>query len=70
MSSLKERKFESLVKSDGTEFVDYNKKFLTRTYPSGTRIDSSNYNPVDAWIAGCQIGNLLYNVFFSVFSII
>lgn len=59
MCSLKEKKFESLVKSEGAEFVDYNKKFLTRTYPSGTRIDSSNYNPVNAWIAGCQIGKLL-----------
>ncbi|KAK3104139.1 hypothetical protein FSP39_024731 [Pinctada imbricata] len=28
---------------------------LVRTYPAGTRTDSSNYNPVPMWNAGCQV---------------
>ena len=56
MSSLGERKFQAFAKSHGKEFSQYNKKFLTRTYPSGIRVDSSNYNPATAWAVGCQIG--------------
>lgn len=55
MSSLGESKFTSLAKSSPVAFCDYNKKFLTRTYPSGKRVDSSNYNPVTGWVVGCQI---------------
>ena len=33
----------------------YNEKHLTRTYPTGSRVDSSNYNPLLAWAAGCQL---------------
>jgi hypothetical protein len=28
---------------------------MTRTYPAGVRIDSSNYNPMFAWSMGCQL---------------
>lgn len=55
MSSLGEHKFQSLARSHGADFVEYNKKFLTRTYPAGSRFDSSNYDPSNAWVAGCQI---------------
>jgi phosphatidylinositol phospholipase C, delta len=34
---------------------EYNVQHMTRTYPAGTRIDSSNYNPVVAWAMGCQL---------------
>ncbi|OCT61993.1 inactive phospholipase C-like protein 2 [Xenopus laevis] len=37
------------------EFVRYNKKFLSRVYPSSRRIDDSNMNPQDFWKCGCQI---------------
>ncbi|KAL7571420.1 hypothetical protein ACA910_019180 [Epithemia clementina (nom. ined.)] len=33
----------------------YNVRHLTRTYPKGGRIDSSNYNPTLAWAVGCQL---------------
>ena len=39
-----------------SHFMVYNKRQLSRTYPSGRRVDSSNYNPVDMWNSGCQIG--------------
>lgn len=33
----------------------YNLHHMTRTYPAGGRVDSSNYNPVLAWAMGCQL---------------
>ncbi|XP_053133809.1 inactive phospholipase C-like protein 1 isoform X3 [Hemicordylus capensis] len=41
-------------------FVNYNKKFLSRIYPSAMRIDSSNLNPQDFWNCGCQIVAMNY----------
>ncbi|KAL4657778.1 inactive phospholipase C-like protein 2 [Arapaima gigas] len=37
------------------DFVCYNKRFLSRVYPSPMRIDASNMNPQDFWKCGCQI---------------
>uniref|UniRef100_A0A673B9M0 Phosphoinositide phospholipase C n=1 Tax=Sphaeramia orbicularis TaxID=375764 RepID=A0A673B9M0_9TELE len=37
------------------DFVNHNKHFLTRVYPSPMRVDSSNMNPQDLWKCGCQI---------------
>lgn len=33
----------------------YNKMQLSRIYPKGTRVDSSNYMPQVFWNAGCQM---------------
>jgi hypothetical protein len=30
-------------------------KHLIRMYPGGTRVDSSNYDPQDAWSSGMQV---------------
>uniref|UniRef100_A0A674A6D0 1-phosphatidylinositol 4,5-bisphosphate phosphodiesterase n=2 Tax=Salmo trutta TaxID=8032 RepID=A0A674A6D0_SALTR len=55
MSSFVETKaLEQLTKSP-VEFVEYNKLQLSRIYPKGTRVDSSNYNPQLFWNAGCQL---------------
>nr|XP_033809490.1 1-phosphatidylinositol 4,5-bisphosphate phosphodiesterase beta-3 [Geotrypetes seraphini] len=55
MSSFVETKgLEQLTKSP-MEFVEYNKKQLSRIYPKGTRVDSSNYMPQVFWNAGCQM---------------
>ena len=43
-------------RNNSTSFMLYNKRQLSRIYPSGRRVDSSNYNPVDMWNSGCQIG--------------
>ncbi|KAK5911411.1 hypothetical protein CgunFtcFv8_005588 [Champsocephalus gunnari] len=37
------------------DFVNHNKHFLSRVYPSPMRVDSSNMNPQDLWKCGCQI---------------
>ncbi|XP_060711356.1 1-phosphatidylinositol 4,5-bisphosphate phosphodiesterase beta-3-like isoform X2 [Hemiscyllium ocellatum] len=55
MSSMVETKgMEQLTKSP-VEFVEYNKKQLSRIYPKGTRVDSSNYMPQLFWNTGCQM---------------
>uniref|UniRef100_A0A8B9JQX0 Phosphoinositide phospholipase C n=1 Tax=Astyanax mexicanus TaxID=7994 RepID=A0A8B9JQX0_ASTMX len=55
MSSFVETKaLEQLTKSP-VEFVEYNKLQLSRLYPKGTRMDSSNYMPQVFWNAGCQL---------------
>lgn len=42
--------------SVGNSFILHNIRHLSRIYPAGWRTDSSNYNPVDLWNVGCQIG--------------
>jgi len=42
------------------EFVNHNKRFISRVYPNGLRVDSSNYNPRDLWNCGCQMGVYIY----------
>ncbi|XP_072105166.1 inactive phospholipase C-like protein 2 isoform X1 [Mobula birostris] len=42
------------------DFVIYNKKFLSRVYPSPMRIDASNMNPQDFWKCGCQMVAMNY----------
>lgn len=43
------------VTKSPVEFVEYNKMQLSRIYPKGTRVDSSNYMPQLFWNAGCQM---------------
>lgn len=56
MSSFGEPNAFKLKNSSGVDFVQYNKRQLSRIYPAGKRIDSSNYDPIEMWNAGCQIG--------------
>lgn len=42
------------------DFVAYNKRFLSRVYPSPMRIDASNMNPQDFWKCGCQMVAMNY----------
>uniref|UniRef100_A0A8B9K086 Phosphoinositide phospholipase C n=1 Tax=Astyanax mexicanus TaxID=7994 RepID=A0A8B9K086_ASTMX len=43
------------LKNNPIEFVEYNKKQLSRIYPKGTRVESSNYMPQLFWNVGCQM---------------
>ena len=45
-----------LATSDAEEFVNYNKRFISRISPGTWRVDSSNLNPQDFWNVGCQMG--------------
>ena len=58
MHSIGETKISKLVSSGGNSadmWREYNRNHMTRTYPAGSRVDSSNYNPVLAWAMGCQL---------------
>ncbi|XP_028660037.2 1-phosphatidylinositol 4,5-bisphosphate phosphodiesterase delta-1a isoform X1 [Erpetoichthys calabaricus] len=55
ISSFVESKALKLVQDSANDFITHNMRQLSRIYPAGKRTDSSNYNPVDLWIAGCQI---------------
>uniref|UniRef100_A0A667ZL37 Phosphoinositide phospholipase C n=1 Tax=Myripristis murdjan TaxID=586833 RepID=A0A667ZL37_9TELE len=55
MSSFKESKAANLAETSATAYIHHNMDKLSRIYPAGSRTDSSNYNPVPMWNAGCQI---------------
>ncbi|XP_030768173.1 1-phosphatidylinositol 4,5-bisphosphate phosphodiesterase isoform X1 [Sitophilus oryzae] len=58
MSSFSEPAGLNYLKTQSIEFVNYNKKQMSRIYPSGARANSSNYMPQVFWNAGCQMVSL------------
>ncbi|XP_069595268.1 1-phosphatidylinositol 4,5-bisphosphate phosphodiesterase gamma-2 isoform X1 [Ranitomeya imitator] len=58
--SFVENKAESISRQKGSELVRYNRKALTRVYPKGPRVDSSNYDPLHLWQCGAQMVALNY----------
>ncbi|XP_062302202.1 inactive phospholipase C-like protein 2 [Osmerus eperlanus] len=58
--SLNETLALRLASEHPGDFVNYNKRFLSRVYPSPMRIDSSNLNPQDLWKCGCQVVGVNY----------
>ncbi|XP_063703551.1 1-phosphatidylinositol 4,5-bisphosphate phosphodiesterase isoform X1 [Culicoides brevitarsis] len=58
MSSFAETTGMNLLKQQSIDFVNYNKRQMSRIYPKGTRADSSNYMPQVFWNAGCQMVSL------------
>ncbi|XP_018308940.1 1-phosphatidylinositol 4,5-bisphosphate phosphodiesterase isoform X2 [Mycetomoellerius zeteki] len=58
MSSFSETAGLTYLKTSAIEFVNYNKRQMSRIYPKGTRADSSNYMPQVFWNAGCQMVSL------------
>uniref|UniRef100_A0A8C2W5I5 Phosphoinositide phospholipase C n=1 Tax=Chinchilla lanigera TaxID=34839 RepID=A0A8C2W5I5_CHILA len=55
VSSLSERKARKLLREAGNSFVRHNTRQLTRVYPLGLRMNSTNYSPQEMWNAGCQL---------------
>lgn len=47
-------------KTSWAKFHRYNKRQMSRIYPKGTRVDSSNYTPQPFWTVGCQMVALNY----------
>ncbi|XP_064611128.1 1-phosphatidylinositol 4,5-bisphosphate phosphodiesterase gamma-1-like isoform X2 [Liolophura sinensis] len=61
MSSFPETKVEKYVtKTKGKFFAKYNRSQLSRVYPKGQRVDSSNYDPLNIWNCGSQMVSLNY----------
>ncbi|RUS70787.1 hypothetical protein EGW08_021455, partial [Elysia chlorotica] len=55
MSSFNENAGLGYLKTQALEFVNYNKRQMSRIYPRGGRVDSSNFLPQIFWNAGCQM---------------
>uniref|UniRef100_A0A674BG24 1-phosphatidylinositol 4,5-bisphosphate phosphodiesterase gamma n=1 Tax=Salmo trutta TaxID=8032 RepID=A0A674BG24_SALTR len=56
MSSFPETKAEKIAtRARGKRFLQYNRRQLSRVYPRGQRLDSSNYDPLPMWLCGSQL---------------
>ncbi|XP_071092078.1 1-phosphatidylinositol 4,5-bisphosphate phosphodiesterase gamma-1-like isoform X1 [Haliotis cracherodii] len=61
MSSFPETKVEKYInRSKAKFFLSYHRQQLSRVYPKGQRVDSSNYDPVPIWNTGSQLLALNY----------
>ncbi|CAM9450217.1 unnamed protein product [Chrysoparadoxa australica] len=49
-----ENKTDKYLKKYPSQWADYNKRNMSRIYPGGKRVDSSNYDPVASWNVGSQ----------------
>ena len=58
--SFSETKAFDLIKSNSPMFVRFNARQMSRIYPTGTRIGSSNLMPQEFWNTGCQLVSLNY----------
>lgn len=54
-TSFVETQATAFLKAFPVEFVNFNKRQISRIYPKGTRVDSSNYMPQIFWNAGCHL---------------
>lgn len=56
MHSFSESRVKSFCNRNQTQrWIQYNQTHISRTFPSGKRIESSNYSPILAWSTGCQM---------------
>ncbi|ACI64642.1 phospholipase C, partial [Thalassiosira pseudonana CCMP1335] len=56
MHSFSESRVKAFSKSiQCHKWVEYNQTHMSRAFPSGKRVDSSNYSPILAWSTGCQM---------------
>ena len=61
MSSFPETKLDRFcTKQKCREFLTHNQTQVSRVYPKGQRIDSSNYDPMPGWLLGAQMMALNY----------
>jgi len=61
MSSFREIKIEKLIGPNNfRNILKYNETQLSRVYPKGIRLDSSNYDPIKMWFCGVQMVALNY----------
>lgn len=58
--SFSERVSLRMCKQFLQDYINMNKSHLTRVYPAGFRINSTNYDPHHHWAAGAQVVALNY----------
>ncbi|TFK31912.1 1-phosphatidylinositol-4,5-bisphosphate phosphodiesterase 1 [Crucibulum laeve] len=61
--SLSENTANRLLKASMTELVKHNQTHLTRVYPKGTRVNSTNFEPHRFWAAGSQVVAINWQTF-------
>eukprot|EP01063_Lacrimia_lanifica_P037939 TRINITY_DN794_c1_g1_i1.p1 TRINITY_DN794_c1_g1~~TRINITY_DN794_c1_g1_i1.p1 ORF type:complete len:757 (+),score=269.53 TRINITY_DN794_c1_g1_i1:128-2398(+) len=54
IQSFDEQHCMHLCETEAAHFAEMNTKMLSRVYPGGMRVDSSNYSPFEPWLVGCQ----------------
>ncbi|MED6209443.1 1-phosphatidylinositol phosphodiesterase [Stylosanthes scabra] len=67
--SLSEQQLEKAAITYGKEIVRFTQRNILRVYPKGTRINSSNYNPLIGWMHGAQMVafNMQVSISFSIY---
>ncbi|KAL6597538.1 hypothetical protein ACP70R_046978 [Stipagrostis hirtigluma subsp. patula] len=53
--SLSETQLTKATASHGADLIRFTQKNILRVYPKGTRVNSSNYDPMNAWTHGAQM---------------
>ncbi|XP_064277466.1 1-phosphatidylinositol 4,5-bisphosphate phosphodiesterase zeta-1 isoform X1 [Passer domesticus] len=54
-NSIGESQARKLARVSASQFISHTTRFITRIYPKGSRMRSSNYNPQEFWNIGCQM---------------
>lgn len=61
MTSFSETKIERMLQSvPASDIAAFNQRLLSRVYPKGIRVDSSNQSPITPWLLGCQLVAMNY----------
>lgn len=65
VTSVGENSLNKMFKDEGArqDFIAHNRKHLTRAYPKGSRLNSSNFEPHHMWAAGVQLVALNWQTF-------
>jgi phosphatidylinositol phospholipase C delta len=53
--SVSEKTGAKLIKENKQDWIKHNFNHISRVYPKGLRLQSTNYDPVAFWSAGCQL---------------
>ncbi|KDE02325.1 hypothetical protein MVLG_07108 [Microbotryum lychnidis-dioicae p1A1 Lamole] len=63
--SIGENSLHKMFRDEGArqDFIAHNRKHLTRAYPKGSRLNSSNFEPHHMWAAGVQLVALNWQTF-------
>ena len=65
MFSLSENTANNYLKrhEGAMDFIKHNREHLVRIYPSGTRLNSTNYQPYRYWASGAQLVAINWQTF-------
>ncbi|WCJ29178.1 Phosphoinositide phospholipase C 4 [Euphorbia peplus] len=53
--SLSEKRLKKAIEVHGMDLIRFTQKNILRVYPKGSRLTSSNYKPMRAWMRGAQM---------------